>query len=169
MNSITGDIIKKLNELVCNAETSFREQQIELELTRLERDIYKEIILKSQNVSNSNRSSDIVYVSIYSKDNGEGANTETCIGVFTTKLKALNAILNVYKSNTELDVNGFMIEEYNVVQELETGNIVYVVQCDEEAHCEISTTILDVKCDNFHDYKDCYTVEYVVDKVNYIE
>lgn len=170
MNSTLLDIAKRLNEHICDAERAFREQQEELELTRFERDMYKEIIVNSQNTSNSNTGSNVVFVAFYSMDNGEGVDTETCVGVFTTKIKALKAILDVCKSNKELSVSGFMINEFPVDKELETGNSIYVVQCDEEAHCEISTTILDVKCDNhIDDYKDCYTVEYIIDKVNYIE
>jgi hypothetical protein len=170
MTSKIRDIVNRLNEHLCEAEKSYREQQKELELTRLERDIYKEILIKSHNLSNYSNCSNVIHVAVYSRDNGEGVDTETCVGVFTTKTKALQAILDVCKSNTELSVNGFMIDEFNLDKEVGSRDIVYLIQCDEEAHCEISTTILDVKCDNIiNDYEDCYSVEYTVDNVYYIE
>ena len=170
MNRIISDIMKNLQDNLSKVEKSFKELEKELELTRLERDIYKEIVLKSQNSSIYSSDSNVVYVAIYSRDNGEGRDTDICIGVFTTKTKALKAILDVCKSNTELSVNGFGIDEFNLDKELQTGNNVYVVKCDEEEHCEISTTILDIKCDNnTDDYKDCYSEEYTIDKVYHIE
>lgn len=166
MNSKISDILKRLNENFFEAEKAFREQQKELELTRFERDVYKDIIIKSQNVSKVNTSSNVVFVAVYSRDNGEGADTETCIGVFTSKTKALQAILDVCRRNRDLGVNGFTINEFDVDKQLDTGNSVYVIQCDEEAHCEIATTILDVQCHNIiDDYEDCYSVDYIVDKV----
>jgi hypothetical protein len=170
MNFEIYNNVKRLNELFCEVEKSIREQQKELELTRLERDIYKSIIINSQNVSNLKRGTNIVHVVIYSRDNGEGSDTETCIGVFTSKTNAMKAVLDVCKSNAELSVDGFMINELNIDKDLQSGDNVYVIHCDEEAHCEISTTVLDVKCDNkINDYKDCYSIEYTVDKVHYIE
>lgn len=170
MNKTISDIVRNLQQDLSKIETTFREQQKELEITRFERDVYKELFIKSQNMSNNNTSSNVVFIVIYSMDNGEGVDTQRCIGVFTTKTQALKAVLDVCKSNGELDVNGFTIEELSVDKKLETGNSVYVVQCDEEAHCEISTTILDVKCNNhINEYNDCYSVEYTVDNVYYIE
>lgn len=170
MNSKVYKGLILLKEQLLEAENDFLEQQKELEITKLERDIYKEIIINTQNTYTGTTYSNVVYVPLYSRDNGEGMDTETCIGVFTTKTKALQAILDVSKKNKELCVKGFMINEFNVDIEVGTDDIVYVIQCDEEAHCEISTTILDVKCDNLmDDYKDCYSVEYTVDKVYSIE
>lgn len=170
MNSKVYKGLILLKEQLLEAEKDFLEQQKELEITKLERDIYKEIIINTQNTYTGTNYSNVVYVPLYSRDNGEGMDTETCIGVFTTKTKALQAILDVCKKNKELCVKGFMINEFNVDIEVGTDDIVYVIQCDEEAHCEISTTILDVKCDNLmDDYKDCYNVKYTVDKVYSIE
>lgn len=171
MNSRIRDIVKHLNEHLSEAEKAFREQEREVELVKLERDIYKEILVKSHNILvSSTGCTNVVYCAIYSKDNGEGIDTDTCIGVFTTKTKALQAILEVCKNNRELNVNGFTIDEFNLEQEVDTGDSVFTIQCDEEAHCETSTTVLDVKCDNHnHGYTDCYTVEYTVDNVYHLE
>lgn len=170
MNAKLSDIAKRLNEHLSEADKAFREQQKELELTRLERDIYKEILKNTDKLYTTDGISSQVYAVIYSIDNGEGVDTDTCIGVFTKKTKALKALVDVCKNNTELDVNGFNIVPFNVGKEVQTEDIVYVIQCDEEAHCEISTSVIDVKCDAKDiDYNDCYSVEIVVDKVYDIE
>jgi hypothetical protein len=176
MNSEVVDKLKLLKQYVSEAEKAFEEQKKELELTRLERDFYKDIAINFQIDSNCNTCSNVVYVTIYSKDNGEGVDTDTCVGVFTNKLKAKQATMDVCIRNKELHFNGFTIQEFKVDKELITNDTVYVMQHDEEAYCEVSTTIVGVECyisvngyNNDELYHDCYVVDYIVDTVYHIE
>jgi hypothetical protein len=174
MNSKIYDLLKSLKEQLSEVEKNFLEQQKKLELTRLERDIHKEILKEiyelTQNVPSYTQGSNVLYMNVYSCDNGEGVDTDECIGVFTKKSKAMQATVDVCMNNTELDSNGFIIVEVKVDKKIVSDDTVYVIKQDEEAHCEISTTILDVKINNKNDdYKDSYSVEYTVDKVYHIE
>lgn len=174
MNSKLYDLLKSSKEQLNEAEKSFLALQKELELTRLERDIHKEVLkeiyLLTQNVPTYTQGSNVVYMNVYSHDNGEGVDTDECIGVFTKKSKAMQATVDVCMNNKQLHSNEFTIIELKVEKEVVSDDTVYVIQHDEEAHWETSTTILDVKCnDKSDDHKDSYSVEYTVDKVYHIE
>jgi hypothetical protein len=83
------------------------------------------------------------------------------------KSKALQSILDTCKKDTTLNVQCFKIEEFDSRQALVPNEIVRFIQHDEEAHCEISTTImgvLDANSQELHD-EEYYTAEYIVDKV----
>jgi hypothetical protein len=173
MNSKLYDLLKSFKVELSEVEKNFLEQQKELELTRLERDFYKEKCVNLQNVSEC---TNVAHLAIYSRDNGEGVDTESCVGVFTNKSNAMQAILEVCKNNKEIDLNGFDIRELKVDRDLKSDGTVYVMQHDEEAHCEISTSIVGVECyisvngyNNDEVYRDCYSIDYIVNKVYHIE
>jgi hypothetical protein len=174
MNSKIYDILKSFREQLSEAETNFLKLQKELELTRIERDVHKEVLKEiyelTQNVPSYTEGSNTLYITVYSHDNGEGVDTEECIGVFTKKSRAMQATVDVCMNNKQLDSNAFNIIELKVDKQMISGDVVYVIKHDEEAHCEVSTTILGVKCNNkSDDYKDSYSVEYTVDKVYRID
>jgi hypothetical protein len=172
MNSKKNKVVECLNDFLSEAERSTKALQKELAVIRLERDIYKEMLVKEQRGCNTEytKGSNVAYVTIYSRDNGEGADTCTCIGVFTRKSKALQAILDVCKKNDELSIDGFIIEEFDVGKELISDHIVNVLHFDEDAHCETSTTIVGIQCDvKPENHSQYYSVEYKVDKVYHIE
>lgn len=79
--------------------------------------------------------------------------------------------IQCYKSNKHDDLNSqsFNIVEFNVNKLLSSNDTVYVVQQDIEEHCEVSTNIIDVICENTINNNNHYTVEYKVDEVNFIE
>jgi len=167
------EVLKSLNDYFHGAEQSIKDLQnqlakvkLELVKVKLERDSYKEMLEQGNTKNNT-----LVYMTIHSCDNGEGVNTENCIGVFTTKPLALQAILDVCKENNKISSDDFQIEEFDVGETLIHGEIVHVEQHDEEAHCEISTSIIGIQSD-INQYKNSgnsYLVEYIVDKVYYIE
>ena len=159
------DVLKSVNDYFQEAERSVNELQNQLAKVTLERDIYKEM-LEQVNI----KSNTIAYVAIYSCDNGEGVDTDKCIGVFTMKSLALQAISDVCNKNKEVSIDAFQVGESDVGKTLVPNEIVYIEQCDEEAHCEISTNIISILCDPIkRTYNHSYLVEYNVDKVYYID
>lgn len=124
------------------------EQQ--LLLTRIERDMYKEMLHERQ-------WEQTVYAAIYSVDNGEGANTDTCIGVFSKKSLAYKAI---YDSCIENNFVTFTIDDFNTNTKIKPGDSINVIAKDTYAHGADSTSILGVSLDLLVD--GCYTIPYVV-------
>lgn len=140
---------------------STKELQEKLDITIHERDIYKELLKEKDNIE-----SNIVYATIYIKDNGEGVDTESCIGVFSKKSLALQAILDVCKNNAKLNINQFNVVDVDVGKVLKPNDIVYLVQCDEEANCEVSTRIVSICCEPFKENKLYYSEKYTVDMLH---
>lgn len=169
MNNKLPSVLKTLNDGIREAQQCIKEIQNELATSRcelkkvkLERDTYKAILAQGNTKSNT-----LAYMTIHSCDNGEGVDTETCVGVFTTKPSALQAVLDVCKKNEELSSDDFRIEEFDVGKTLIPNEIVNVEQHDEEAHGEISTTIIGILCDTNQHKNSSHS--YLVDKVYYIE
>lgn len=171
MNNKKREVLKSLNDYFHGTEQCIQDLENQLAKVKLERDTYKEMLEQGNTKRNT-----IAYMTIHSCDNGEGVDTETCVGVFTTKSLAMQAILDVCKKNEELSFDAFRIEEFDVGKTLIHNEIVHVEQHDEEAHCEISTSIVGILCDankrsdircqtSYHSY----LVGYNVDKVYYIE
>lgn len=155
---------KSFNVLLQEAEHAVNALREKLATVQLERDMYKEMLSK-------NSESPQAYTSVYTVDNGEGRDTETCIGVFTTRALAMQAILDVCKKNKDLSVHAFTIEEFPVDEPLHPDAIVKLVQYDEEAHCEVSTSILGIECKSLQQSSvtDSYLAEYKVNTVYFIE
>ena len=100
----------------------------------------------------------IVYVPIYTIDNGEGANTDMCIGVFSQKSFAYKAILDACTENTQLQIDSFIVEEFSTPVMTNTINV--LVQ-DIEAHGATSTTVLGVTTST--PSAESTSVEYIID------
>jgi hypothetical protein len=168
MNHKRQEVLNSLNDCFQEAEQRINELQNQLAKVKIERDTYKTMLEQGNTKNNT-----LAYMTIHSCDNGEGVDTETCIGVFTTKPLALRAMLDVCNKNEEISLDAFRIEEFDVGKTLIHNDIVHVEQHDEEAHCEIATSIIGILCDaNKHIYVylcNSYLVEYIVDKVYYIE
>lgn len=146
------------------AEQALNALHEKLATVQLERDMYKEMLFTKTGDTKA-------YTSIYAVDNGEGRDTETCVGVFTTRALAMQAILDVCKKNKDLSIRAFNIEEFPVDQPLVPYATVHLVQYDEEAHCEISTSILGIECKSLRQSSvtDSYLAEYKVNTVYFIE
>jgi hypothetical protein len=173
MDNKLPSVLKTLNDGIREAQQCIKEIQNELATARcelkkvkLERDTYKEMLTQGNTKEHT-----LAYMTIHSCDNGEGVDTETCVGVFTTKPLALQAILDVCKKNEELSVDDFRIEDFDVGKALNNDEIVHVEQHDEEAHCEVSTRIIGILCDasKHTATSHSYLREYCVDKVYCIE
>ena len=156
-----------LNEYFQEVEQSLEKLKKELEIVKLERDMYKQELQECKD--NLVAQNNVVHMTVYSEDNGEGVDTEVCIGVFTTKSNAIKAILDLCNKHDDLNSQSFNIVEFNVNKLLSSNDTVYVVQQDIEEHCEVSTNIIDVICENTINNNNHYTVEYKVDEVNFIE
>lgn len=105
----------------------------------LERDFYRALVEEKENTN--------VYAVIYCVDNKEWVQSETCVGVFTKKSKAISSIFDVYKRNDKLAIDAFEILEYSMSKALHKNDIVYVAEYDEESHGEVATKIRDIRCD----------------------
>lgn len=79
-----------LNEYFQEVEQSLEKLKKELEIVKLERDMYKQELQECKD--NLVAQNNVVHMTVYSEDNGEGVDTEVCIGVFTTKSNAIKAI-----------------------------------------------------------------------------
>ncbi len=172
MNCKRKTVLKSLNDYFQEVEKSLENLEQQLEVVKLERDLYKQQVVELQECNNKEVSKqNVAHVSVYSEDNGEGVDTEICIGVFTTKSKAINAILDLCKKHKDLNSQSFNVLQFNVSKTLLPNDTVYVIQQDREEHCEISTNIIDVYCENIlkNDDNEYYTVEYKVDEVYSIE
>ena len=166
MDNKRHEVLKSLNHYFQEAEQCIKELQNQLAKVKLERDSYKEMLEQGDTKNDT-----LAHMAIHSCDNGEGVETETCIGVFTTKSLALRAMLDVCQKNEEISLCDLRVEAFDVGKTLIPNEIVHVEQHDEEAHCEISTSIIGILCDiNKHtDISHSYLVEYSVDKIYYIE
>lgn len=158
---------KSFNVLLQEAEHALNALREKLATVQLERDMYKEMLSRNTESTNDTKA----YTSIYTVDNGEGRDTETCIGVFTTRALAMQAILDVCKKNKDLYIHAFTIEEFPVDEPLQPDTLVKLVQYDEEAHCEVSTSILGIECKSLQQSKvtNSYLAEYKVNTVYFIE
>lgn len=159
-----------LNSYIQEYEQTVKELKKELDITKLERDIYKELHMKREMNTSTQKHDDnkVVYATIFTRDNGEGADTETCVGVFTRKSLALEAIVDVCKKNNEVYPSGFTIEEFDLEKPVVSSDTVYVVLYVTEAHCEFSITVVGVRLDA-NTNGIYYTEEYKVDVVYPIE
>lgn len=166
MNVKRDNVIKSMNDFLQEANEKIKELREKLVKVTLQRDVYKEMLSQKQDHKNH-----IAYTVIYFRDNGEGVDTETCVGVFSTKALGLQAILDVCKENKEISFEECKMEEFEVGQALIPDEIVNVVHFDEEAHCERSTTVMGIyeEMSTNHLHKDCYLLEYVVDRIYSIE
>jgi hypothetical protein len=165
LNNKQQQVLNTLKSIFDESEQSIMNLQEKLAKVQLERDILQE---KFEHSKSSNH---IAYTVIYSKDNGEGVDTETCIGVFTTKALAMQTILNICNENKDLSIHAFTIEEFPVDEPLQPDVRVQVVQYDEEAHCEVSTSILGIQCKSLQqkNITDSYLTEYKVNTVYFID
>ena len=155
-----------MNSFFREAEQTIKELQDKLAKVSLERDMYKEQLSQKEETKGK-----VAYVPIYSRDNGEGVDTETCIGVFTTKSLALQAILDVCNKNKEICIEQCMVEEYDVNTPLVPNEIVRVIQYDEEGHYEVANSIIGVYNETTNNSLDdeYYLAEYRIDEVYHIE
>lgn len=161
-------VLKSVNDYFHEVEQCLDKLNQQLELVSLEKDFYKQQVYELQEDNKDLRHS-LVHMVVYSEDNGEGSDTEICLGVFTRKSYAIKAILDICKKHTELDTESYNIVEIKLDKHVRTNDVVYVVQQDVEAHCEISTSIIGVQFDNTTNNKEYYTVEYKLDDVYCIE
>lgn len=170
MKPNSRDVLVCLNNYFKETENSLEKLQHELEVVKLERDMLKQM-LREEKIMHVNDKCNVAYVTIYSKDNGEGIDTETCVGVFTRKSMAMQAIVDVCTKNSSVSQDSFTVGELTCGKPLSPNDVVNVKQCDVEAHCETSTTIIGIQCGAMEDNEDdnCYTVEYIVDKVYHID
>lgn len=172
MNFKKKTVLQSLSDYFQEVEQSIEQLQNQLDVVKLERDLYKQQVVELQESNNKEVSKQsVAHVTVYSEDNGEGVDTEICIGVFTTKSKALYAILDLCQKHKALNSQSFDVLQFNVSKTLSPNDTVYVIQEDREEHCEISTNIIDVYCENIlkNDDNEYYAVEYKVDEVYYIE
>lgn len=160
MDAKKREVLKSLDEYFQDSEQRINELQNELAKVKLERDMYKGMLDIKRDT--------LTYMVIHRCDNGKGTDTETCVGVFTTKSLAAQAILDVCKKNEDVSFDDFLITEFFVGKTLMPGEIVQVEKLDKEAHCEVSTTIISVRCDS-NVGVDNYIEAFVVDNVYYIE
>jgi hypothetical protein len=165
------EVLQSLNNVFKDLEQSIKDLEEQLQRVQLERDMYKDMLSQVQNTNDLIHVSRVAYMSVYTMDNSEGMDTETCIGVFTTRALAMQAILDVCRQNKELNVNSFSVEEFSVDEPLVPHATVQVVQYDEETHCAVSTSILGIKCKALQDknFPNCYLAEYIVNRVYPIE
>jgi hypothetical protein len=155
--------LKSLDAYVEEAEQTIRQLKDKLANVTLERDMYKRMLVEEGELGGA-------WMTIYSKDNGEGVDTETCVGVFTTNALAIQAILDVCAKNKDVCVDSFRVEDLKTNSPFTTGQVVKVMHYDEEMHCEVATVILDINEDTKgRTYTDCYAIEYTVDTVYHIE
>ena len=155
-------LFRSVKLFIEETESSMKQLNDQLAIVKLERDMYKEMCKRGDECAKNT-----AYISIYSVDNGEGVDTETCIGVFNKKSLAMQSIYEICKNN-EFDTESFRIETFDVDKELIPGEIIKIIQRDEEAHCEVSTTIIGVQsCTSIDD--DYYTVDYKINTVYFIE
>lgn len=156
------DLLTKMNEYFTNTEQTINKLNQELSIIKIERDMYKEQLIQLQKQTIVKEG--IAYTVRYTHDNGEGMDTELCIGVFSSRTKALTAIMDICKTN-ELDSIMFDIVEFDVGHPIQPKSTVYVTHEDEETHCEVSTRIIDVKMNEVQHYtdKDVYDVKFIVD------
>lgn len=167
------DLLTKMNEYFDSTKLTIDKLKAELSTVKLQRDAYKEelVQLQEKNIDEKH----IAYTVIHTSDNREGATTEVCIGVFSSKAKALQAIVDVSQRN-EVDSNMFEVQEFNVGQPLHPGCKVYVTHLSEEAHCEVSTRIIGVQIVNIphsidvdaNEEQDVYNVQYITDQYDSI-
>ena len=160
MNAKKREVLNSLDEYFQDSEQRIENLQNELAKVKLERDMYKGMLDSKHNP--------LSYMVIHRCDNGEGVDTETCVGVFTTRSLAARAVLDVCKKNEDVSFDDFLITEFFVGKTLMPGEIVQVEKHDEEAHCEVSTTIIGIRCDSDVG-DDNYIEAFVVDTVYYIE
>lgn len=159
------EVLTKMNEYFANTETTIEKLQQELSAVKIERDAYKEELmqLKEKTAGQEN----IAYTVVYTHDNGEGMDTEVCIGVFSSHTKALQAIADVSVRN-DVDSRMFEITEFDVGQPIQPKSKIYVTYESEEAHCEVSTRIIGVeintKLQDVCTNKDVYDVKFIVDE-----
>lgn len=158
-----NDLLTKMKEYFVTAENTINNLKKEISSIKLERDAYKEQLIQLQ--QNTVVDKNVIYVAIYSHDNGEGMDTEVCIGVFSSKAKAMEAIMDVCDRNS-LDSRMFDVSEYHVENPIHSKSSLYVTHQNEEAHCEVSTRILGVHVDPIQSCtkEDVYDVEFVVDE-----
>ena len=157
MDAQKREVLSSLDEYFQDSEQRIENLQNELAKTKLERDMYKGI-----------ETNTLAYMVIHRCNNGKGTDTQTCVGVFTTRSLAAQAILDVCKKNKDVSFDDFLITEFFVGKTLIPGEIVQVEKHDEEAHCEVSTTIIGIRCDS-NVGVDNYIEAFVVDTVYYIE
>ena len=163
------EVLQSINNVFKDLEQSIKDLEEQLAKVKLERDMYKDML--SQNTEEPKHVPRVAYMTVYTMDNSEGMDTETCIGVFTTKALAMQAILDACRQNKELNVNSFSVEEFSVDEPLQGNATVQVVQYDEETHCAVSTSILGIKCKALQhkSFTNCYLAEYIVNRVYPIE
>lgn len=166
------DLLSKMKDYMANTKLTIDKLKAELSTVKLQRDTYKEELLQVQKKNVDTRH--IAYTVIYASDNGEGVDTELCIGVCSSKAKALQAIVDVSQRN-EVDSNMFEVREFDVGQPLQQDCKVYVTHISEEAHCEVSTRIIGVKIVDIphsidvedvdaNEEQDIYNIEYITDQ-----
>jgi hypothetical protein len=124
--------------------------------------MYKIMLYEERKLTKPNTA----YVIVYVKDNGEGMDTEQCMGVFSKRSLALQSIININRKNQKLLLSSFRVEEFNVPNSIMPNDTVHVVHYDEEAHCEISTRIVDIQLGNMKPSNaQHYIEEYKVDEI----
>jgi hypothetical protein len=153
------------------AEQSVKELKDKLAEVQLERDIYCENLMLLTSTEQNKKNNNVAFCTMYTVDNGEGRDTETCIGVFVTRALAMQAILDVYNKNKELCIDSFTIAEFPVDEPLQPDTMVQMVQYDEEAHCEVSTSILGIQCKYLQQSSvtNSYLAEYKVNALYFIK
>lgn len=168
MESKRSDLVKSMNSFFREAEQTIKELQDKLAKVSLERDMYKEQLSHSRKEETKGK---VAYVPIYSRDNGEGVDTETCIGVFTTKPLAMQAILAVCNKNKEISIKQCMIKEYDVNTPLVPNEIVRVIQYNEEGHYEVANNVIGIYNETANNSLDdeYYLEEYRVNEVYHID
>ena len=163
MNYKKKILLQSMHEFLEFAQTSIDKLQKELQIVTFERDMYRQIILESDTDKTNE-----LFLAIYSKDIGEGYETQSCIGVFSLKSIALKAILQVSRYDHDINISQFHIEPVPTQQYYESGHIVPVVMQDILAHRREFTRIIGIRLTGKITH-NAYCQNYIIDEIEDVQ
>lgn len=165
MESKKKELLTCLSNLITDYESTINDLKQQLAETQLDRDIYRERY-KEETQQYTHGQNKTAYVTVYMHENGEGLQSEQCIGVFSKKSLALESIRDSMSSIKP--VNSFRVETFSVDHVLIPNEDIRVAQYDDKNTHEVVTQIKGVysaASERPKELGNCYNELYKVDMV----
>jgi len=132
------ELFATLTNLLGDYQKTIADLKQQLTETKLDRDIYRERY-KEETHQYTHAQNKTAFVAVHVLENKEGLESQKCIGVFSKKSLALEAIQN--SISPEKPVHSFRVESFAVDHVLIPNEDVRVAQYDDTSTHEVATEI----------------------------